>query len=408
MLLDYVRLGVKNLRMRGMRSWLTMVGIFIGIAAVVSLISLGQGMQAAIEEQFFQLGADKIQIIAKGPNTGPPGSNSDVQLTKSDLAVVERATGVKNAAGRLIEPIRVEFNDKEIFIYVASLAEDEKQRSLIVEVANVDERDMVSGRTLKPGDRWKAVVSESYLEPKFDGKALAVGDKVKINGQVVDIVGVFKKTGNPFVDMSFAMNEEPIRDLLDIPEKYGVMVAQTSPGVNILTVSENIEKDLRNHRGLDKGDEDFEVNTVEDVLDTFTSVLQVVTGVLVGIAAISLLVGGIGIMNTMYTAVLERTREIGLMKAVGATNNHIMGLFLFESGLLGMMGGAIGIIIGMALSKLVEVIATAALGTTLIQAQFPWYLILGALFFSFTVGSLAGTWPALRASRLPPVEALRE
>ena len=129
--------------------------------------------------------------------------------------------------------------------------------------------------------------------------------------------------------------------------------------------------------------------------------------VLVGIAAISLLVGGIGIMNTMYTSVLERTKEIGTMKAVGARNSDILLIFLMESGLLGLVGGAIGIAIGFGLGKGTEYIAGMYLGSGLLRAVFPWYLILGALAFSFIIGSLSGALPAVQASRLKPVDALR-
>lgn len=386
-----------------------MVGIFIGIAAVVSLISLGQGMQDAISEQFFSLGADKIQVIVKGPSTGPPGSNSDIILGESDLRVIQDARGVQTAAGRLIEPITVEFNDDERFLFVATLPEGTQERALISSISNVERGDIISGRLLEPNDQWKVMMSEDYANsPRFDGKPLAVGDKIKINGQTVDVVGIFQKTGNPFVDMSFVMNEEAVRTLLDIPEKYGVIAAQIDPNDNIELIAENIEKDLRSHRQLEKGEEDFEVNTAEDVLETLTTVLSIVTAVLVGIAAISLLVGGIGIMNTMYTAVLERTPEIGIMKAIGARNADILLIFLIESGLLGLVGGIIGIIIGAGFSLLVQVIAQAALGTLLIKASFPPWLIIGALVFSFAVGSIAGTFPAKQASKLPPVEALRQ
>ena len=127
----------------------------------------------------------------------------------------------------------------------------------------------------------------------------------------------------------------------------------------------------------------------------------------VGIALISLLVGGIGIMNTMYTSVLERTREIGVMKAIGAKNSDVLGMFLIESGLLGLVGGAIGVIIGMSISKLVEIGANSAFGPGTIVAVFPPYLIIGALAFSFIVGALSGVLPARRASKLKPVDALR-
>lgn len=409
MLYDYLRLALSNLRRRRLRAWLTMLGIFIGIAAVVSLISLGQGMEKAIAEQFFQLGADKIQIVAKGPGTGPPGSNSDVLLTEQDVQVVRRANGVRAAAGRLIEPIRVEFNDDEIFTYVATMPDDADERTLIASIANVQDEDLVAGRQLEPGDQWKVMFSEDYAnDPKFDGKTLRVGDKITVNGQDVEVVGIFGKTGNPFVDLSFVMNEEPVRQLLDIPDKYGVVAAQTQPGENITIVSENIRKDLRNFRNLDEGDEDFEVNAAADIQEAFGEILSVVTGVLVGIAGISMLVGAIGITNTMYTAVLERRKEIGIMKAIGARNSDVLTIFLVESGFLGLVGGAIGVFIGIMLSKIVEAAATFALGTTLIQANFPWYLIVFSLVGSFVIGSLAGTLPALQASKLPPVEALRQ
>jgi len=409
MLKDYLLLAVKNLRRRRLRSWLTMIGIFIGIAAVVSLISLGQGMQNAISAQFSQLGADKLTIQAKGFSTGPPGSNSDVRLTTGDLRVVQHVQGVAVATGRLIEPISVTYNRKTIYTYVASLPADPAERALVTQVANVDTKDMLYGRNLKPDDQWKVVMSEDYYNsPKFNGKSLAPGDRIGINGQTVDVVGIFKKTGNPFVDMSFAMNEQQVRDLLDIPDKYGLIVAQVAKGADVQLVADAITKDLRKYRNVKEGKEDFQVQTAAQTLDTVRTVLSIVTAVLVGIAAISLLVGGIGIMNTMYTSVLERTREIGIMKAIGARNRDVLTIFLVEAGLLGMLGGAIGILIGIGFSKLVEVAATVSLGSSIIQSSFPWYLIVGSLVFSFCVGAGAGTFPAFQASKLPPVEALRQ
>ncbi len=409
MLKDYLLLAVKNLRRRRLRSWLTMIGIFIGIAAVVSLISLGQGMQNAIASQFFQLGADKLTIQAKGFVTGPPGSNSDIRLTKGDLRVVQKARGVAVATGRLVEPISVEFNRKTIYTYLASMPSDAAERALVESTANVQDKDILYGRNLKPGDQWKVVMSEDYYnDPKFNGKTLQPGDKIVVNGQPVDVVGIFKKTGNPFVDMSFAMNEQQERDLLGNPDKYGMIVARAAPGADVQLVAQTITKDLRKYRNVKEGKEDFQVQTAAQTLDTFKTVLSIVTAVLVGIAAISLLVGGIGIMNTMYTSVLERTREIGIMKAIGARNSDVLTIFLVEAGLLGTLGGAIGILLGVGLSFLVQVIATISLGTSLIQASFPWYLILGSLLFSFGVGAAAGTFPAMQASKLPPVEALRQ
>ena len=145
-----------------------------------------------------------------------------------------------------------------------------------------------------------------------------------------------------------------------------------------------------------------------DLIESFLNVLLVIQVVFVGIAAISLLVGGIGIMNTMYTSVLERTREIGVMKAIGARNSDVLGLFLIESGLLGLAGGTIGVLIGIAISKSVEVLANTVVGPGTLYAYYPAYLIIGALAFSVIVGMISGVLPARRASKLKPVDALRE
>lgn len=406
---DYFIIATKSLRRRQLRSWLTILGIIIGITTVVALISLGQGMQNAIEQQFFQLGVDKVTIQTKSVNTGPPGSNSDVELTNGDLKIVRSTNGIDIATARIIEPITVVFNDKTKFLYLASLPQDDEERLMVKEAANVQDKDMVYGRQLKPSDTLKVVMSEDYYDnPKFDGKPLRVGDKIKINGATVDVIGFFKKTGNPFIDMSFVMNEDPMRNLLNIPDKIGIILAKIDSTKDIGSVSSNIEKELRKYRNVDEGREDFEVQTSEDLLETFGTVLSIVTAVLAGIAGISLLVGGIGIMNTMYTSILERQREIGVMKAIGARNSDILKIFLIESGMIGMIGGIIGVLSGMGFGKLVEFVAVKSLGTLLIRAYFPWYLIVGSLVFSFGVGAIAGTFPAYIASRMHPVEALRK
>jgi len=142
-------------------------------------------------------------------------------------------------------------------------------------------------------------------------------------------------------------------------------------------------------------------------METFSNIFGIVQGVLVGIAAISLLVGGIGIMNTMYTSVLERTKEIGTMKAIGAKNSDILQIFLFESGLLGLVGGAIGVALGAGLGKGVQYAAAILLDSDLLQASITLPLVLGALTFSFLIGSLSGIFPAMQAAKLKPADALR-
>ena len=164
---------------------------------------------------------------------------------------------------------------------------------------------------------------------------------------------------------------------------------------------------MRRDRGQKEGEEDFSVQTTEQLMESYSSILDIVQYVLVGIAAISLLVGGVGITNTMYTAVLQRRKEIGIMKAIGAKNSDILILFLLESGFLGLAGGIIGIIIGVSMSKGVEIISQEYMGQMALQVTFPFSLIFGAMAFSYIVGSLAGILPAMQAAKMHPVDALR-
>ncbi|HIE33536.1 MAG TPA: FtsX-like permease family protein [Candidatus Altiarchaeales archaeon] len=147
--------------------------------------------------------------------------------------------------------------------------------------------------------------------------------------------------------------------------------------------------------------------TTEQVRETVNSILLVIQIVVIGIAAISLIVGGVGIMNSMYTSVLERTREIGVMKAIGARNSDIMLLFLIESGIIGLVGGIIGCLIGVGLAKGVEFVATQELSTAILKASITPGLIIGALIFSFMVGCISGLLPAKGAAEMNPIDALR-
>jgi len=163
---------------------------------------------------------------------------------------------------------------------------------------------------------------------------------------------------------------------------------------------------LRKHKDIDEGKETFYIQSFEQVIEQFSTVLVVINAILVLIALISLIVAGVNIMNTMYTAVLERTPEIGVMKAIGARNSDIMFIFLVESGILGLVGGTLGIAFGYFIAKIGEA-ALAGAGYAAFYPIFPWQLTVGCLAFAFLVGSLAGLLPAKQASKLKPVDALR-
>jgi len=404
MLKDYFTLAYKSAKRRKLRSWLTMLGIFIGIAAVVGLISLSQGLQQAIQEQFVKLGTDKLMIQAAGSGFGPPGTAVVKALTKSDKERIGKVKGVDLAVGRLLRIAKLEFKDEVKFTYVASIPDDSKERFLLIESNNYQ---VGMGRLLESNDKYKVLLGDDFADNFFE-KPLELRNKLKIQGQDFEVIGILKKSGNPQQDSALVIPEAAMREVLALNEDYDVIVAKTTAGENLELVAGNINKELRLARDVEKGKEDFSIQTPQNLLATLTSILLIVQGVLVGIAAISLVVGGIGIMNTMYTAVLERTREIGIMKATGARNRQIMLLFLVESGFLGFFGGVIGVILGFSISKLVEVIAFHVFESYLIKAHFNLWLMMGMLLFAFCIGAISGVFPARQAALLRPVEALRK
>ena len=402
---EYFKLALTNLKRRGLRSWLTMLGIFIGIAAVVALISLGQGLEAAVASQFQALGADRITVQAQGAGFGPPGTGAANPLTVDDLRIVQNTRGVEQAAGRQIEQLLVSDGETQIVGIVGSYPTARAERNL---VDTYFESDVLVGRDLEINDRGVVVLGINYFEREVLSAQVRPRDTITIQGEEFRVVGVYERTGSFQTDTTIAMNENDLRDLLDDDEDiYSVVFAQVTNVDEINQVVENIRENLRRDRGQDVGDEDFQVQTTQDSIDSINAVLGIVTVFIAGIAGISLLVGGIGIMNTMYTSVLERRKEIGVMKSVGARNNEILSIFLFEAGLLGLFGGLIGVALGVGVAYLVEIIATTVFGTGIVQASYSVPVLVGALLFSFVVGVISGYFPARNGARLNPVDAMR-
>ena len=402
MIKDYFFLSVSNLRRRKLRSWLTMIGIFIGIAAVVSLISLGQGLQDAINEQFEQLGKDKIIIQPK--SLGPPGSvaSASLILTSKDLEVIKNVRGVEWAIGNLIKQGQAKFKDETNIGFAAGIEPDDLKK-----MSEIGGFKILDGREIKKGDKYKVVVGYNHAYGDIWKRKIQIGDRIEIEGVEFRVVGVMDKIGNPIDDSILYMPKEVLKEILNVKDEESQIVVKTAAGFNPENVADDIKRKLRRFRGEKEDEETFNIQTSEQLLETFGNIFGIVQGVLVGIAAISLLVGGVGIMNTMYTSVVERTKEIGTMKAVGAKNSDILQIFLFESGLLGLIGGAIGVGIGMGLAKGAEYFAALALGTDLLKASTNPLIYLGALAFSFVIGSASGLLPAMQASKLKPVDALR-
>jgi len=263
------------------------------------------------------------------------------------------------------------------------------------------------GRFLKKGDDKKIVIGSLYNENDLFGKDIRLRDTILLNGGEYKVLGLAESAGNPSDDQNIYMNYKDFQELFNSGDRVDFILVQINEGEDISEVADKVEKRLRKARGVTEKTQDFDISTPEELLESFGIILNIITIFLAGVAAISLFVGGIGIANTMYTSVLERTREIGIMKAIGAQNKDILIIFLIESGLLGLVGGGIGVLLGYGASKTIEYIAVTSLKTNLLQAATPAYLIIICLAFGFLIGAISGTLPALRASKTNVVDALR-
>jgi putative ABC transport system permease protein len=402
MIKDYLNYALQSLRHRRLRSWLTMIGIFIGIASVISLIGLGEGLRIAITSQFGFLGTDVLSVQASGLNYGPPGSGAVDPLKEELVDKIKVINGVDTAFGRIIQSGKMEFNGRQDIVFIISMPPGE-DRKTVETILNLKTSE---GRLLKDGDV-KLLLGNDFTKDLEFGKGIHSGDRVILNDKRYEVVGIIEKKGSFIYDTAVYVNEDVVRDIFGDDGFYSVIAIKVKDTKNIESVKEAIEKLLRRERDVKKGEEDFSVQSPQKTLEALSSTLFAVNLFVYIIATISLVVGGIGIMNTMYTAVLERTKEIGIMKSIGARNSAIFTLFFIESGFLGLVGGILGILFGAGLAYSLAFFGRLALGSDLIRVSISPFLVIGALAFSFILGTLFGVLPAIRASKLRPVDALR-
>jgi len=404
MLKDFFVISLNNLKRRKMRSWLTMIGIFIGIAAVVALITLGAGLQTAITGQLGALDVESLTVQNAGTGFGPPGSSVVEKLTEHDLKIIEKVKGVKNAEPVLLRMVQVRYNNVVSFEMMRGAPEDPEFYEKFYETQSME---TIEGRLLKKGDVGKVLLGNSFAKKtKFD-KEVSAGKTININSKEFEVVGILKGSGSLMMNDAVITFHNELKDLLELGDEIDLIgLTVEDPGESEET-AERIEEALRKDRGLKEGEEDFSVQTPSQVLSAVTNILTAVNVVVVGIAMISLIVGGIGIANTMYTSVLERKKEIGTMKAIGARNSDVLMIFLIESGLLGLIGGIIGALIGVGIALGVAFGANSVFGSEIIQLSISFPLVISVITFSSLIGILSGVVPSYQASKLKPVDALR-
>lgn len=400
---QFISLAARNLWKRKVRSALTVVGITLAVATIFVLVSISLGLQSGVEEQFRKLGTDKFFIFPKGQVAGP-GTDSAVTLTDKDIDVLEKISGVKGLSYFKAGNAKIEFNDEVRFFTVVGFPLEKERAQIFSENGAFKPEE---GRELKEGDTTDIVIGSQYKHNAVFSKPVKIGDTFTINNQEFKVRGITETQGNPGDDRIILMPLEEFKIVFGDDGTYDEIIVQVEDPATIKDVAARVERRLRSARDVTEKTQDFTLLTPEELLGTFGDVLGVLTVFLVAIATISVLVGAIGIANTMYTSVLERTKEIGTMKALGAQNAEILSLFVIEAGILGLIGGTAGIIIGASFAYTIGYLAANIFAISLVQAAFPLYLFLSCAGFAILIGALAGALPAYRASRLNTVDALR-
>lgn len=395
---ETLKSAIQALRLNALRSSLTMLGIIIGITAVILISSVGQGTVAFISNELTSFGTNFFQINP-GSDMMSAISGGDEPLTTEDVE------SIKDANIPNIESVAA-------FAYASKVisANDETKRAMVYgmtpEAQDMLKPDLIYGEFLSDDDSNNRVVvlGADIVENLFGKDTNPVGESIKIDDIRFVVIGVSKSGGTLFGSFFNTAVNIPLltlhNQITGDDEIVEIDIGVTNTDLINETMDE-VELVLRDHRNIDDGEEsDFVMTSFTGALDTFETITTLLTVFITGISAISLVVGGVGVMNIMLVSVTERTKEIGLLKAIGAKRKDILTQFLIESAVMTTIGGIAGIVLGLAGTWLVAVVAGIPFIISL-----PWILI--AVGISASVGLVFGIYPARKAANLQPIDALR-
>ena len=398
---EYIKIAIRSLRKRRLRSWLTMIGVVIGVFLIMSLLSLSEGIKTAVMTQLRMMGKDLIMIM--------PGEITDIatmmigglELTDDDIKAIEKAEGVEAVIPMSYKGIAMRYQGEKRTVLVAGIPLEEGLDILKSDMGY----ELVEGHWPIPGKR---EIFVGFLVPKDVFPGMKVETQVTLRGKQFEVTGVLKSVGSKQDDSMIYVDLDIYREITGEREGTQMAMAKVKPGYSADEVVENIKESLEENRKRKKGEDlpPYTVISSEKMADIVGNIMGLIQVAIFGFASIAIVVGAIGIMNTMYTSVHDRIKEIGIMKAVGAKNKTIVLIFLIESGIFGLAGGLGGIVLGLGLAKIVEIYAQSQY-FFMLKASITPQLILFGLTFSFLVGCIAGYLPARSASKLNPVDALR-
>ena len=411
--MNYLSQAKRGLLASKSRTLLTTLGIVIGIATVIVVLSAGEGFKSYINAQIEQFGSNAVTIETRVPPTtrarasGSSGlTDENISITTlkqkdiDDIALLPNVDGVYGAViGQ--QPVTYQNVAKNAFIFGSNASR-----------FDIDKGKIASGRgftTQEERSLSQVVVLGSQIASDLFGDNEPLGNNIRVGNYNFRVIGVYEPQGG----IGFANTDEQIfmpastlqKKILGI-DHYFYLIASLIHNDTATVTRLDIEDTLRrNHSISDPDKDDFLVQTQDQNLSTFGTILSATTFLLIAIAAISLIVGGVGVMNIMYVMVTERTSEIGLKKALGATNKNILLEFLYEAVLITLLGGVLGVLVGVIVSFGVAQVAQA-FGIAW-KFSVPILGVGAALFVSTAIGIIFGVFPARNASRLNPIEALR-
>jgi putative ABC transport system permease protein len=399
---DIFRLSLSHVKKSKMRSWLTVIGIVIGVAAVVAIISIGEGLQESVQANLGGLGADLI-IVTPGFSRASNGfggigaASGTINLTDKDLNAIKQVPGVLYVNGMVSGSSDIRLGTEKTTVSVSGV-DTGVWRSMVT-------TQLEAGRYLQPGDSNAVVISNSLAHTTFL-QPITLNRPITIGGKSFKVVGILVSSGGGFGggggDNTVYMPADYARQVITTNvsrNQFTLIMLKIADPALATSIAAAITQKLMPERHVNPRTQDFTVTAFAAIQQQITNIVQSISLFLAAIAAVSLLVGAVGIANTMFMSVMERTRQIGLLKALGATDNEVMKLFIMESGLFGFVGGIIGIIFGILISVMISAVGLSAVVTP--------QLLVFALAFSVFVGVLSGVAPARSASKMNPVDALR-
>jgi putative ABC transport system permease protein len=401
---DNINLAFKNIKERKTRVFLTLLGIAIGIMAIVSLMSIGEGMQQAVVGELSSL-SDTVVVTTGDISINSMGggfSESNNYFNQRDIESIMRINGIKSVDPILFSSGIVEYNGESQ--YVSLLGLDPERMG---EVFGIEFLGLETGEFMNEGDQNKCIIGNNVAYNYFDVNVY-LGSKIKINGQNLVVSGIYKQQGAGMsvpTDDYVHLTTRDFKKLTGQENMTGIMIK-----VYDIDNAEQIALECENVINSNHGDDDYANSvTMSSILESIQQIIGIMQSVLIGIAAIALIVASIGIMNTMLTSVMERTHEIGIMKAIGARNSDVMIVFIMEGVMISLIGGGIGIMLGVLGAKAFSSMSSSGfMGSPMpIYPVITIFSILISLVIAIIVGVMSSLYPARKAAKMSPIEAVR-